>query len=136
MKKIADLFRNFMVHTSGDWKYIRIGGGLTVAWASVTVTVAQTVSSAAFGGYRSADTDISIPSGIFDETPYYVLQNKRSGNSMNVVWMSANSPTLLRFITGSGEKITGDIVLSVLAIGGGVRTNLASAFTFRKVVEA
>ena len=53
----------------------------------------------------------------------------------NVIGMISSGELYVRNLVGSATS-TGQRICGVLILGGGVRTNLTSAFTFRKVVEA
>lgn len=131
-KLLTKILSTLVVHTSGNWKYIRIGGGLTVAFGKVSVSVANTISSSAYGGYRSADTTVSIPSGIFGTKPTYVYAMKNTANSLRLMNFNGQSATSLSFYTGSAESTTQTITISILCIGG-VLHNLFTV-NHRKVV--
>lgn len=59
--------------TSGSWSYRKWNSGKIEAWTRWNVgTVAITTATATFGGYRSGEQTLTIPSGIFTSVPFTV----------------------------------------------------------------
>lgn len=116
LKHLIEMAKDLTVNQIDDWNYIRLGT-VTVAWAKKSIKVANTVQSAAFGGYRSNDNNVAIPSGLFSETPQYAWINKQSDGSLKVVNTIIDNNIKFHFTTASGENITRTDTYNFLIIG-------------------
>lgn len=92
--------------TNGSWKYRKWHSGKIEAWTRWEVgTVACTTASPAYGGYRSAGLNYTIPSGIFSSAPYIVgIKSQSQGGWLANI--SATSASQITAFFGSGGSAT------------------------------
>ena len=92
--------------TSGSWKYRKWYSGKVEAWTRWNVgTVAITTASPTYGGYRSNEQTLTIPSGIFTDAPFTVGSKTYSMGG----WLShirATSATSITVYYGAGASTT------------------------------
>ncbi len=92
--------------TNGSWKYRKWHSGKVEAWTRWNVgTVAITTASPTFGGYRSGELTLTIPSGIFTSAPFTVAEKTYSMGG----WLShirASSATSITAYYGAGASTT------------------------------
>lgn len=92
--------------TNGSWKYRKWHSGKVEAWVRWNVgTVAITTASPTYGGYRSDEQTLTIPSGIFTVAPYTVGSKTYSMGG----WLShirASSATSITVYYGAGASTT------------------------------
>lgn len=109
LTKILDALKaDYVVEqgTSGDWIYRKWYSGLCEAWGTETKSIACTVSSPYYGGYRTDEIQYTIPSGIFNATPTYCFGEKSVVDSLKLMNVTANSATELGVYYGSGQNMT------------------------------
>lgn len=92
--------------TNSGWYYRKWNSGRSEAWCAYSVgSVAITISSPAYGGYRSDEMTATIPSGIFNTTPTVIGQKHTSQGG----WIAncyGKSATQVGFFYGSGSSLT------------------------------
>lgn len=113
---VSALFTDYVTSqgTSGSWKYRKWKSGKIEAWYKGSASFAVTVTSSAYGGYRSDNVSISIPSGIFTAAPGVVL-TKNSANSIDIRNANPASATQITCYGSSAESITATISFSIYA---------------------
>lgn len=87
--------------TKDGWKYRKWNSGRIEAWVSKSVgSIAVTNGGATtYGGYRSNEQTIAIPSGIFTSTPN-VIGNKAAFQGATIYGLRANSTTQISYFLG------------------------------------
>lgn len=92
--------------TNGSWKYRKWHSGKVEAWTRWDVgTVAITTASPTFGGYRSAEQTLTIPSGIFTSAPFTVGTKTYSMGGW-LAHMRGASATSITAYYGAGASTT------------------------------
>lgn len=125
---LALLLHGVRVHNYGQWNAIELvnsnkdGKYTKIAWSTQKISVANTTASTAYGGYRSPNITVSMPNGLFDETPTIALGTKNSANSIRLMNVAISSKNQLAFYTSSAESVTATIDISFLVIGKGSYT--------------
>ena len=94
------------IGTSSGWRYRKWKNGWVEAWCYYSVgSVAITTSSPGYGGYRSAEISIAIPSGIFPGTPGCQVQ-KSTAQGGWIAHAIPASATQISIMYGSGTSQT------------------------------
>lgn len=75
--------------TSGIWTYRKWHSGIAECWGNYTASMAVNVSSAAYGGYRSNEISVNLPSGLFEAWP----NTNITFASSNGIWVNNMQPT-------------------------------------------
>lgn len=75
--------------TSGIWTYRKWHSGIAECWGNYTASMAVNVSSAAYGGYRSNEISVNLPSGLFTAWPNTNITFASSGG----IWVNNMQPT-------------------------------------------
>lgn len=92
--------------TSSGWRYRKWKNGWVEAWCYYSVgSVAITTSSPGYGGYRSAEISITIPSGIFPGTPGCQVQKAQAQGGW-IAHATGRSATQIVVMYGSGTSQT------------------------------
>ena len=91
---------------SSGWRYRKWKNGWVEAWCYYSVgSVAITTSSPGYGGYRSAEISITIPSGIFPGTPGCQVQKAQAQGGW-IAHATGRSATQIVVMYGSGTSQT------------------------------
>ena len=91
---------------SSGWRYRKWKNGWVEAWCYYSVgSVAITTSSPGYGGYRSAEISITIPSGIFPGTPGCQVQKAQAQGGW-IAHATGRSATQIVVMYGSGVSQT------------------------------
>ena len=94
------------IGTSSGWRYRKWNSGRVEAWCYYSVgSVAITTSSPGYGGYRSAEISITIPSGIFPGTPGCQVQKAQAQGGW-IAHATGRSATQIVVMYGSGTSQT------------------------------
>lgn len=94
------------IGTSSGWRYRKWKNGWVEAWCYYSVgSVAITTSSPGYGGYRSAEKSITIPSGIFPGTPGCQVQKAQAQGGW-IAHATGRSATQIVVMYGSGTSQT------------------------------
>lgn len=75
--------------TSGIWTWRKWASGIAECWGNYTASMAVNVSGAAYGGYRSNEISVNLPSGLFAAWP---TTNVTFASSQGI-WVNNIAPT-------------------------------------------
>lgn len=102
--------------TNGEWRYRKWNSGFVEAWCNHDFgNVACTISSAAYGGYRSDLKTVTVPSGIFTR-PDGCNINKSNTNALFVRSYDFSNSTIACYFS-SGVSATQAATVSVYMWG-------------------
>lgn len=91
--------------TSGIWTYRKWNSGLAECWGTYSASIAVNTTSPAYGGYRSAQQNVTMPSGLFNAQPHVTGTFATSQG----VWLTAmwtTSRTNIAFFLSCGASMS------------------------------
>lgn len=89
--------------TSGIWTYRKWHSGVAECWGNLTSSMAINTSSPSYGGYRSAQFTLNLPSGLFTAWPTTTATMASSGG----VWVNNvadTSKTAIKYFLSCGSS--------------------------------
>lgn len=87
--------------TSGIWTYRKWHSGIAECWGNLTSSMAITTSSAGYGGYRSTQFTLNLPSGLFAAVPT-TTATMASSQGIWVNNVADTSASSVKFLLSSG----------------------------------
>lgn len=101
--------------TEDGWIYRKWKSGICEAFGSFSGSVAVTITSPGYGGYRSDSMSLSIPSGMFD-TVTHAFGTKNTATAIELRNALATT-SAVTFYFGSGASETQNLTVSFHVIG-------------------
>lgn len=112
------LCENKRVETNGAWTYFDLNNGYKIAWVLYSTTTAINIADAGFGGYRSPEIDIPLPTGLFtDAASMRVFGEVTSFRGADIRGIETTTSLVDLYIAAGVSKDTYDARINVLIIG-------------------
>ena len=112
------LCENKRVEINGNWTYFELNNGYKIAWVLYSTTTPINISSDGYGGFRSPEIDIPIPTGLFtDAASMRIFGEVTSFGGVHIRGIETTTSLVDLFITAGASFDTYNALINVLIIG-------------------